>query len=216
MSLILSNKGNALISLYDKMVVDGYEREDTTFVKDAFGDFELRSYAADIATIFSNEHISSTLDYGCGGSNWKEVGFEPETNKSAKEYFNLDAVYHYEPSRDIDERTQVDCVVSFDVLEHIHILDVANVLRDMFSHAKKICLLNIACYPAAAKLPNGENAHITVRPKLWWKGVIDMIAVEYPHVQVYLITSTAWQQSELIPTFSAKKWIEQEKFVVDL
>jgi hypothetical protein len=61
-----------------------------------------------------------------------------------------------------------------------------------------------------------ENAHITVRPPLWWKGVIDMIAVEYPHVRVYLITSTAWQKSELTPTFSAQKWIEQEKFVVDL
>ena len=216
MSLILSNKGNALISLYDTMVVDGYERKDATFVKDAFGDFELRVYAADIASIFSNEYINSTLDYGCGGSNWNEPGFEPETKKSAKEYFNLETVYHYEPSRGIDERTQADCVVSFDVLEHIHILDVANVLRDIFSYAKKICLFNIACYPAAAKLPNGENAHITVRPKLWWKGVIDMIAVEYPHIRVYLITSIAWQKSELVPTFSAQEWIEQENFVVDL
>ena len=31
---------------------------------------------------------------------------------------------------------------------------------------------NIACYPANKTLPNGENAHCTVRPVAWWQKVI--------------------------------------------
>ena len=28
--------------------------------------------------------------------------------------------------------------------------------------------INVACYNAAALLPNGENAHVTVRAPSWW------------------------------------------------
>ena len=44
-------------------------------------------------------------------------GFENEI--SAIDFFGLKKVYRYEPAREIDERTSVDCVVCFDVLEHI-------------------------------------------------------------------------------------------------
>jgi hypothetical protein len=27
----------------------------------------------------------------------------------------------------------------------------------------------VACYPAQKRLPNGENAHATIRPVEWWK-----------------------------------------------
>ena len=62
-----------------------------------------------------------------------------------------------------DERASVDCVACFDVLEHIYVLEVGTVLRNIFSHAKKLVILNVVCYEASALLPNGENAHITVR-----------------------------------------------------
>ena len=47
----------------------------------------------------------------------------------------------------------------------IFISDIPTVLRDMFSYAKSLILINVACFPAAAKLPNGENAHCTLKPK---------------------------------------------------
>ena len=140
-------------------------------------------------------------------------GFEPETNVSAKEYFGLEKCYRYEPARDIDERQKVDCVISFDVLEHIFVADVSNVIDEIFSYATKLVVLNIACYEAAALLPNGENAHITVRDPHWWKAQVDQIALRYPDISVLLITSPGYLKSEAFPIYKANDWLNDTKFI---
>ena len=215
-TLGFSKKGQELIKMYEEMASDGYERTDQTRVEDAFSEFELRVYRPQLLTFFEKYSISTVLDYGCGGSDWCVSGFDTESNLSALEYFKLQSAYRYEPARNIDERQQVDCVVSFDVLEHIFISDVPAVLRDIFSRASKLVILNIACYPAAAKLPNGENAHITVRDPLWWKGVLDSISIEYPGISVLLICSPGWRKSNAFPVWNADMWQESDTFVIGL
>jgi len=210
-----SKKGSELIEMYEKMASKGYDRVDSQRIEVAFSDFELRPYRTQIHSIFSKHAISTVLDYGCGGSDWSAKGFDDETNKSAVDYFELQRSYRYEPARNLDERQKVDCVVSFDVLEHIFISDIPLVLRDMFSYASKAIILNAACYSAAAKLPNGENAHITVRPPAWWKGMVDCISVEYPEIEIYLFCSPAWRNSSVFPMWSANRWQESGSFVVE-
>jgi hypothetical protein len=210
-----SKKGNELIGLYESMANDGYERSDGTEVDDAFSDFELRAYKEHIIDVLKQYSISTILDYGCGGSNWRTPNFDEESGQSAIEYFSLNNAYHYEPARNIDEKQIVDCVISFDVLEHIFISDIPLVLRDMFAYANKLLILNVACYPAAAKLPNGENAHITVRDPQWWKGIVDCISIEYPEVSVLLICSPSWRNSSAFPAWSAAAWQNSETFVIN-
>jgi hypothetical protein len=210
-----SKKGIELIQLYSQMADKGYERTDGEHIENAFSDFELRPYRQQIKPILKQHNIRSILDYGCGGSDWTIQGFDEDSHLSAKDFFELEATYRYEPARNLDERQTVDCVVSFDVLEHIFVADVPNVLRDMFSYASQLLVLNVACYPAAAKLPNGENAHITVRPPLWWKGMVDCISAEFPHVTVWLICSTGWRQSNAYPTWSAEGWQQSPTFVTE-
>lgn len=212
--LVLSPKGQELIELYTRMADGGYEREDGTKVETAFSDFELRAYRPQLKEIFINYDIKTTLDYGCGGSDWALPGFH-ESGETAEEYFSLKKAYRYEPARNLDERQKVDCVISFDVLEHVFISDVPAVLRDMFSYANSLIVLNAACFPAAAKLPNGENAHITVRTPAWWKGMVDCISVEYPDISIFLITSTGWRQSSAAPIWSATMWQQSDKFVIE-
>jgi len=199
----LSKKGEELIKMYEKMSREGYDRTDQQRVDIAFSDFELKAYREQILSIFNEHSISTVLDYGCGGSDWGSGGFDEASGQSAIEYFKLQNAYRYEPARDIDERQRVDCVISFDLLEHIFISDVPAVLRDMFSYATKLIVLNVACYPAAAKLPNGENAHVTVRNPFWWKGMIDGISVEYPATSVWLICSTGWRKSSAFDVWNA-------------
>jgi len=210
-----SKKGEELLKMYNKMAREGYDRGDQKRVENAFSDFELRAYRPQILSIFNQFSISTVLDYGCGGSDWRANGFDEVANQSAIEYFNLQSAYRYEPAREIDERQRVDCVVSFDVLEHIFISDVPSVLRDMFSYASKLIILNVACYPAAARLPNGENAHVTVRSPVWWKGMIDSISVEYPYTSVFLICSAGWRKSDSFPVWNANMWQESGTFVVN-
>ena len=107
-------------------------------------------------------------------------------------------------------------MVCFDVLEHIFVADVPRVIREIFSLARSLVVVNIACYSARATLPNGENAHITVRPPLWWKGVFDSIAVEFPSVAFQLWCSTSWRNVEGFVVTSTGEWFESESFVVPL
>ncbi len=62
-----------------------------------------------------------------------------------------------------------DGVISTDVLEHCPEEDLAWILEEIFGYATRFVYLNVACYPARKTLPNGENAHATVRPPDWWR-----------------------------------------------
>jgi hypothetical protein len=213
---MLSNKGQQLVKMYQNIATSGYDTTLGIRVDSAYNDFELRQFRADIKEIFKEFSIDDVLDYGSGGSDWLERGFDPATGQSAVEYFNLSNALRYEPARGIDQRGTADCVISFDVLEHIFVYDVPNILRDMFSYARKLLLLNISCRPAFAQLPNGENAHVTVRKPMWWKGMVDSIAGEYPKVSVLLMCNeTVGGAPGAFPAYSAQMWLDDESFVIN-
>lgn len=210
-----SQKGQALIAQYKEMAAQGYLRTDGSRVERAFSDFELRPYRAQVKEMFCHHGIQSVLDYGAGGSDWEQDGFDPESGGSARRYFGLQQAWRYEPGRNLDERQMADAVVSFDVLEHVFVADVPRVLRDMLACTRKLLVLNVACYAAAATLPCGENAHVTVRSPQWWKGMLDAVALEYPQVWICLITSQGWRQAEAFPQWRAAQWYEAAGFVVE-
>ena len=172
-----SSKGQQLLDLYSQMANDGYMTSGGQKIENAYNDFELVKFKQAVSEQFSKYEIKSVLDYGCGGSDWKNQKIF--NGQSAKKYFDLDHIYRYEPARDIDERTTADAVVCFDVMEHIFISDVPNVLRDMLSCASTLAVINVACYRAAALLPNGENAHITQRT------IFKLIAVYFTHKYIF-------------------------------
>lgn len=214
-SSYLSIKGKQLITMYEDMATNGYSRTDGSFVEQAYNDFELRFFREHLRPILAEHKITTLLDYGCGGSDWHSKDFDSESGLSAKEYFNLTEVLRYEPARGIDERAKVECVVNFDVLEHIFIADVPNVIRNIFSYASKLVVINVACYLALAKLPNGENAHITIRQPLWWKGMLDCLTPDYPDISVALMCSTAHLKMEMYPIWNSRNWHKSDKFVIE-
>lgn len=191
-----SPKQSKLIGLYKQMAQNGYSRSDGKFVKNAYADFELHRFRKPVAEFLAPRQIGSVLDYGCGGSDWDRMPVFD--GQSGRAFFELEEVHYYEPARGIDQRRTVDCVVCFDVLEHVFLGDVISVLRDIFSLARKAVVLNVACYPAAALLPTGENAHITVRKPHWWHGVLLGIRHDFPHVETLLFCSTAYTKAEML------------------
>ena len=88
-------------------------------------------------------------------------------------------------------------------------------IDNIFSFAKKLVIINVACYPARALLPNGENAHITVRHPIWWKSQVDFAALNYPEVSVLLLTSQGWRKTSAFPIYKASNWLNSDKFVID-
>ncbi len=196
------------------MARDGHVKEYYDSVDDvpnSFSDFQSRFFRNQLKKDMTKFGIKSILDYGCGGSDWDLPDFD-ESGMSAVEFYGLNKAYRYEPARDVDERQKVDCVINFDVLEHIFIADVPTIIDNIFSYAKKLVIINVACYKAAAILPNGENAHITVRHPFWWKSQIDNIALKYPEVNVLLLTSLAYKKAEAFEIYKAGDWLTGNTF----
>ena len=203
---LLSKKGQDLISYYKGMVTDGYENDL----------FNLKFYKSIIKEKFNYFNVESVLDYGGGRSDWHSKSFNDDKNLSAKDFFNLQTINTYEPSTNTDLRQKSDCVICFDVLEHVFIGDIKNVLSDIFDNAKKIVIIQIACYPAKAKLPNGENAHITIRHPLWWKGLIDCISLDYRDISIVLMCSTEYKKTTVFNTWTANEWMQGNNFTTNI
>jgi hypothetical protein len=87
----------------------------------------------------------------------------------------------YEPYSALPEGT-FDGVISTDVLEHCPEEDMPWIVEGLFGFAAKFVFANIACFPARKRLPNGQNAHCTVRPLKWWRGLIEKVAARHPSV----------------------------------
>lgn len=65
-----------------------------------------------------------------------------------------------------------DCVISTDVLEHIPEDELPEALEYIFDRATKFVYLAIFCGLAIKTLPDGSNAHCTIKPPSWWKALI--------------------------------------------
>ncbi len=116
--------------------------------------------------------VRSILDYGCGQSrcvDWLA------TLCDAKAYRYDPAIPDY-ATCPVD---QADLVLSTDVLEHVPEADVPGLLGRMRAISPH-CFLNIALTEAIEILPNGENAHCTVKPIEWWAA---QLRAHYPKLR---------------------------------
>ncbi len=88
-----------------------------------------------------------------------------------------------------------DAVISTDVLEHCPEEDIPWIIDEIFGYANRFVFANVACYPAKKRLPNGENAHCTIRPPEWWEGILRETSARYSgidwEVWVQYVTDTA-------------------------
>ena len=107
--------------------------------------------------------ISSILDYGTGKGHlvdhYRSVlpssitvdGYDPSVDKWSKK-----------PNHAYDI---VSCI---DVLEHIDIQYIDDVLRDIKALTTLFCYVTIDLQPAVKRLDDGRNAHVMLAPAEWW------------------------------------------------
>ncbi len=111
--------------------------------------------------------------------------------KGLKAYWGIEEVTTWEPGLDNGAPKGIyDGVICVDVLEHCYAADLPWILEEIFSLARDCVFLNVACYPAQAILPNGENVHISVRSAEWWRGAIAVISAKYPSIDFVLCCTT--------------------------
>lgn len=119
------------------------------------------------------------LDYGAG----KGLQYRPHkvvidgqhVADGVAEYWDVDEVRCFDPGyapHSALPEGVFDGVVCTDVLEHCPEEDLPWILDEIFRYARHFVYLNVACFPARKTLPNGDNAHITVRPPEWWRKLV--------------------------------------------
>ena len=133
--------------------------------KSVFRGHSLKAYLPEIGTLIRDGSLKSVLDYGCGKA-------ELHATHSLAEMWRLDVLDKYDPGVvELSEPPSAtyDLVFCIDVMEHIEPDDVDEVLRHIHSLTKKVAFFSISIRPASKTLPDGTNAHKTVRPEKWWR-----------------------------------------------
>lgn len=116
----------------------------------------------------------SVVDFGCGQS------VLPDLVKAS----GVPDVTRYDPAVPAYAKRPggpFDLLISVDVLEHIPEADLDGVLADMASLAPHAMLI-IDIKPAKNMLPNGDNAHATIKPPEWWA---QKLRPHYPYLETF-------------------------------
>lgn len=149
--------------------------------------FDGRSLAKHVVTILKEVKrfgAKTLLDYGAGkGKFYHEAVFNLPTGpvKGLKGLWALDEVRLYDPGYPPHAGLptgQFDTVICTDVMEHIPEEDLSWVVGELFDYARKLVYVSIATYPADKLLPNGENAHVTLKSPDWWIDLFKRVRAE--------------------------------------
>lgn len=157
--------------------------------EETFPGFSLDPQIERIGALIRRTGADTVLDYGCGKGRQYEPreirGSDGERWPGVIDYWDIGEVVCYDPcyppfSR-LPEGT-FDGVICTDVLEHCPEEDMPWIVGELFSYANRFVFANVACYPANKRLPNGENAHCTIRPLQWWRELVEGVARRRPGV----------------------------------
>ena len=115
---------------------------------------------------YVSEHLKrvdahTILDYGCGQGKFKEWMSQNLPSYNVSEY---------DPGIEGKDSppNPADYIICWDVMEHIEPQYVDNVIAHLQGLMLKGGYIFICLVPSYGKLPDGRNAHLTVRDAGWW------------------------------------------------
>jgi hypothetical protein len=144
--------------------------------------------ASRIRTLVAKTGAKQLLDYGCGkGSVYLAQRFTEglQSWNGIRAYWGVDDVHRYDPGHEPFSKLpegRFPGVICTDVLEHCPAEDMPWIVGELFGYAERFVFANVACYPAGKTLPNGENAHCTIKPLPFWQEIFESAAKARPGV----------------------------------
>ncbi len=133
---------------------------------------------------------NSTLDYGTGkGKLVERLRNELPNSIDVLGYDPAVKAYESKPSE------AVDILTCLDVLEHIEMESIDDVLRDIHALTKNFCYLVIDLQPAVKTLADGRNAHILLAPPEWWTTRISQL---FPCIAAFPVYHAAELPQKLV------------------
>jgi len=185
-----------LITFYDEMQKNGYLQ-----TNGKIGNFDgttVPFFAKIIKKIIMQYRCKSLLDYGCGKAKYYFNDFIVKNEKfpNLKDYWKV-KIKLYDPAvKQFNKFTskKYDISICVDVLEHFPLEDIDWIIEDFLSKSLKVVFVNISCSYALALLPNGQNAHITVKSPKWWERKLVELSKKYQDLSI--IGSCSYLDSE--------------------
>ena len=131
--------------------------------KSAFPGQMLRRHIKPIGTLIKQHNVRSIIDYGCGRA-------ESYEKYELKEKWGVSDVQLYDPA--VPEYaampTTADALITVDVLEHIPEGNIPWVVSELFRLSRSFVYAAVSSKLASTLLPDGRNAHVTIRDLDWW------------------------------------------------
>ncbi len=137
-----------MIGLYDKMHSEKH-----------YGD-SAHLYFKEIADLVIKLNPVSILDYGCGRSDLS-CYFWNDGKRMIRKFDPAIVKYKEYPEG------EYGLVLAIDILEHIRMADIDYILKELRDKSMNVIFV-ISMKPARAKLPDGQNAHVTLLTKSEW------------------------------------------------
>lgn len=210
-----SPRYRALIEQYRELHRHGEKRIGLE-PENTFPGEKLLPQAARIKRLIERTGARTILDYGCGKGNQYRLNPAeiPGAGNwpSVKSFWGVETIRGYDPCYEPFSQLpegNFDGVICTDVLEHCPEDDIPWIVDELFGYARRFVFANVACYPARKHLPNGENAHCTIRDPAWWRALLQNVSRRHPG-----ILWEVWVQSQ-VKTYNGNRMVEQ-KLTADL
>ena len=129
-------------------------------INDSYGVASL-SHVQTIKNLMQEAKFKTLSDYGAGKKNLykglKDAGYDDF------KYFPYDPVFP-----DYGQPMPAELVCCIDVMEHLEMEFLDDILEEIRQITVKLCYFSIATTPAKKFLSDGRNAHIIQKPSRWW------------------------------------------------
>jgi len=156
----------ALIPLYRKMHAE--EAQEVHH----FPGRSILQHAWIVNQMIRKNRSQTLLDYGCG------LGFQYSIEHVERWWGIMPTLYDPAVERYRSHPSEAghlfDGVIVSDVMEHVPEDEVRPLLRDIFGLACQWVFFSICCRPANRLLPDGTNAHCTLKPEAEWQALVKM------------------------------------------
>lgn len=126
-------------------------------------------HAGEIAELVAQYKAKRLLDFGCG------MAFQ-YSRERVHLLWGVDVPTLYDPASRFFSNVPPGTyhgVVCTDVLEHVPEEELEETARMLAGYTKRFAFVSVCSRPANLKLPNGSNAHCTVKPFEWWQEYLE-------------------------------------------
>ena len=182
-----------LIDQYKHAHKNGIKKNNQALPKDiTFDGKSLRPWIKHIRDLINLTDSKSILDYGCGKAKFynNKININNILYKNLGEYWKIDEIKLFDPGVQEYETypdKNYDGVICTDVLEHINLIDLKNVVEDIFKFSNKFIFFVISTILDQKLLSDGRNVHQTVKDEKWWKNFFSPIIDEFKHINCIVV-----------------------------